>query len=127
MKILPPAKEERLYLKYLVYTYARLSSVYYLQAMSIWIRLKPFTDFHQYRLCLAVCLNIAVHFLGPQSTCKHVPIFRPGSGLVFTQKEFKELYTKLLGYTPAYHLKMWHLAKNIQWHVILHTLRGRIQ
>lgn len=119
---------EREYLRYLAYTYAKVATVYYFQALSIYLRIKSHTPQEHYKLVLAMCFNIAIHFLGPQPLCKHLMIFRQkAKHQLFSKQEIQELYKKLLGYFPATHLQNWQLTRNIQWFIILNILHGRIQ
>ena len=126
MQITRPSIEEKKYLRYLVYQYARLHPICYLYALSILIRFKHCVQTHEYRPALAACLNIALFFLGPQSVCKNVCIFRSDDSLLFLKRELRELHRTLLGYTAAEHLPQWQIARSIQWHIVLNVLNGRI-
>ena len=119
-------KNERAYARFLVYSVYNLTSVYYLQTLSIWCRIKRHIAQH-WRTALAVCLNISVHFLGPQELCSRFCMFKPCENPLFTKTHVQELFVTLLGYHPAQHLETWQLARAVQWHVVLSLLNGRIQ
>lgn len=119
------ATGDREYLRYLTFKYARLSQIYYWQAVSLWIRVKHHIPTCHRHCVMAMCFNIAVHFLGPQLVCKRVHIFKYSN--LFTVEELAQLHTKVVGYAPAEHLDGWQVARTIQWCIFFKYLNGRVQ
>jgi hypothetical protein len=124
-----PSNEERLFLFHLVYDTYHLSASYLLQSLSIWIRIKHIFPREYFEFGILCCLNITVHFLGPQDVCSVVKIFTAceTQKRVDLLKHAQNLHTFMLGYSPAPHLELWKVAKNIQWFIVLKQLKGRIQ
>lgn len=123
----PPSVRERAFLRFLVYQYAHLSPMHYLQAMSLWVRIKSRVADRHYRVGMAACLNISVQFLGPQPVCRQVHIFRPTATPLFSNSDVHAFHSSLLGYPAASHLHQWQVARNFQWYIVLCLLGGRIQ
>jgi hypothetical protein len=121
--------EDRKYLQMLCFRHAKLTNTYYyLQALALWYRIMDRVPHEHYRVLLAVCLNLTVHFLGPQDACHSLTLFRPGSPTaLFDPLELRRTHKALLGYDTAAHLLPWKVARSIQWHVFLNLLGGRVQ
>lgn len=116
---------DREFLRYLTLVYARLTPVYYWQAISLWIRVKHKVPVLHSKCVLAVCFNIAVHYLGPQHVCKQVHVFK--HSILFTQDELRHVHSGLLGYAASENLESWEVARSVQWYVFLNLLDGRVQ
>jgi len=127
MDVVRVATRERAYLRKLVYGVGGLSPVYYLQTLSIWIRIKNAVPVEHYQCLLAMCLNLAVHYLGPQSVCRSLRLFRTRSPPLLKTEELQVVHKALIGFTPAQHLQQWQLARNVQWYIVLQLLQGRVQ
>lgn len=121
--------EEKAYLQWLCFHHAKLANVYYyIQALALWFRIKGRVPHEHYRVLLATCLNLAVHFMGPQDVCGALHIFKPTPGPpLFTADELRRSHKAVVGYDLAFHLPQWKVARSIQWHVFLALLHGRIQ
>lgn len=126
-QLTPPTLEEKTYIRFLVYSHFKLSIVYYLQTLSLWIRVKHRFEPHHFRYGLAMCLNIALHFLGPQGLCKHINIFKPSNNMLFSKQGLRNVHESVLGYVAASHLDQWQIARTVQWYIVLNILDGRIQ
>jgi len=121
--------EERKFLQMLCFQHAKLpSTYYYIQALALWYRIADRVPHEHYRLLVAVCLNLAVHFLGPQPVCQGLNLFKGGpSAVLFSPGELRRAHKVLVGYDTAAHLSPWKVARSVQWYVFLRLLGGRVQ
>lgn len=122
-------KEERSYLQWLCFNRSKLANIYYyIQALTLWYRIKDKVPHQHYRVFLAVCLNLTVHFMGPQDVCNSFHVFKPSScPPLFSAEELRQTHKTAIGFEIAFHLPPWKIARSIQWHVFLTLLKGRIQ
>lgn len=125
-----PSAEDRELLKHLCYRVYSLSTVYFIQTISIWIRIKHTIPVNFSKVALLCAFNISVRFLGSQYVCSSFRVFTSTEDKQVDPaivKELRGLHMCLLHYHPASHLQPWKVAKNIMWFIFLKLLKGRIQ
>lgn len=84
---------------------------------------------HRYfKVGMLCCLNISLHFLGPQDVIASLCIFTDPSVEtdVDIVKQVKEVHYHLLHEFPADHLPLWKMARSVQWYIVLNCLQGRL-
>lgn len=123
-----PSATERIFAVSLVYQTYKLTVYYFAHTMSLWIRIRHVVSTRYFKIGLMCCLNISVHYLGPQELCSTFCMFTDpdieNNTDIVTQA--KELYFHLIHEIPADHLPVWKITRNIQWFLVLKCLKGRL-